>query len=132
MKSTYIHRYAPLFFYGTVVSAVSEQTMDVSARGGGSISFGAALFLGGRFGVRLSTIGFEASVSGTTSPDRVSMTYVARQPPDYVAREYSIESESKIPAPYGQQRTRAYSLDLIWRLGNRGGSSSTFREGFRS
>ena len=119
MKTTYVHRYQPQFYYGTVVSAATEQTVDVSARGIGSFSFGAAFFFGGRFGLRLSTTGFESSLSGSTTPDRVVMTYIAQQPPDYVERAYSVDIEGAVAAPYGLQRVRSYSLDLLWRVGGK-------------
>lgn len=116
MRTTYVHRYVPAFFDDALVSSSTEQIVDVSGKGIGTYSPCVALFLGKRLGVRLSTVGFEASVTGSTSPDVVSITYTARQPPDYVSREYSAVIEGKLPAPDGLLRTRAYSLDLIYRL----------------
>ncbi len=117
MKTDYIHRYVPPFFNGTLVGSATEQTLDVSAESAGNAVPKAALFFGKRIGVELSMAGFESSIWGSTTPDRVSVTYIAKQPPDYVAREYTVGSETPIPPPEGSLRTRAYSLDLVWRLG---------------
>jgi hypothetical protein len=120
METTYLHRYTPPFYYGNVVSSVSEQTVRVSAEGIGSVSFAAALFFGGRLGVRFSTCGFESSVTGTTTTDRMTMTYIAKQPPDYVDRAYSVGSESHVAAPYGLLRARSFNLEAVFRLGRPG------------
>jgi hypothetical protein len=115
--TTYLHRYAPQGNGITLVSAICEQTVAMKAGSEVGFAFGAAIFAGGHFGVRFAADLLEAAISGSTTPDRYSMTYIGMQPPDYVAREYSASGEDALPAPEGTLSIRSYSLAAVLRLG---------------
>ena len=121
-NTTYLHRYAPQGNGIALVSAVCEQTVEMKAEGSEiSFAFGAAITLGGHFGFRFAADSLEATISGSTTPDRYSMTYLAMQPPDYVSREYSSSGEDALPAPEGTLAIRSYSLAAVLRLGGEKG-----------
>jgi hypothetical protein len=116
--TTYIHSYPPQGNGITLVRAVCEQTVEMKTDGSEiGFAFGAAVFSGEHFGIRFAADSLEAAISGTTTPDRYSMTYLAMQPPDYVSREYSTSGEDALPAPEGILRIHSYSLAAVLRLG---------------
>jgi hypothetical protein len=115
--TSYLHRYAPQGNGITLVKAVCEQTVEMKAGSEAGFAFGAAIFAGGHFGVRFEADSLEPAISGSTTPDRYSMTYLAMQPPDYVSREYSTSGEDVLPEPEGTLSVRSYSLAAVLRLG---------------
>lgn len=116
--TTYLHSYTPQGNGITLVRAVCEQTVEMKAEGSEiSFAFGAAVYFGEHIGFRFAADTLETAISGSTTPDRYSMTYLAMQPPDYVSREYSTSGEAALPAPEGTLRIRSYSLAAVLRLG---------------
>ncbi len=63
--------------------------------------------------------GFRSStVSGTSGPHHVSLTYTSRQPPDYVPRQFSLQTSTDQPAPGGELRTVCLDVLAIGRFGD--------------
>lgn len=119
-ETIYVHSYVPPFYYTTVIRSGCEQAVAVKAEGVTGFAFGAAVYFGKHFGFRLAMDSLEAAISGKTTADRVSMTYVAMLPPDYVAREYSVTAEGAVPTPDGTLSVRSCSLAAVLRIGRPG------------
>lgn len=70
-------------------------------------------------------VGFEAraqyrraSLGGLNEPHHVSLTYTARQPPDYVARQYSFDTSTDWPETEGRATVIAFTGALVARAGD--------------
>jgi hypothetical protein len=114
-------RYAPpLLLGGESIASLAAQTLRVDTGWGAGAEAGVNLFLTRRFGVQAGFAYSRATASGANGPYAVSLRYISRQPPDYVAREYTTGSSSPWSDTVGKLGTRSASFGGVVRLGTAG------------
>jgi hypothetical protein len=94
--------YVPPFLLGTEGTGRAWQALAIE-RSWRPAVFGAVEWLPGpHAGVLVRGVFRRTPLSGANTPYRVSVDYIARQPPDYVARQYHNERSTAWPDTTGQ------------------------------
>ena len=125
--------YAPLLVSGTDYSSHATQTLTVDTGWGHGIDVGANVFLSSWFGIQGAFVYSRAAISGAGNSDYlVGLRYVARQPPDYVPREYTTSRATAWPDTEGTMSYRSLCLGGVVRMRRAGGRiSGTIAGGVR-
>jgi hypothetical protein len=91
-------------------------TLEPSSRPG--VWASVAWFPATRVGLETRVRFRSATVDGTSGPYEVSVTYVSRQPPDYVPREHTFERSRTWPDEAGTIRDVSLDVVIVGRLGD--------------
>ena len=123
--------YAPVLEGGGDYTSRASQRLPVDVGGGAGVTAGADLFFSRRVGLQAGFIYRRAALSGPGTGDYLlSLRYVARQPPDYVAREYRVDRAETWPAASGHCSFRTLLFGLAVRAGPAAGRfDATFAGG---
>lgn len=113
---------------GTVVSGRAGQTLQLD--GGRPLGWlaGANWLMTPRAGVQVFVGRVSHAITGTNAPHQLQLTYLARQPPDYVEREYIYDRQFDSPETAGTYAMWRVATNGLWRV-RRGGVDVTLSAG---
>lgn len=113
----YETRYVPrvVFFES---SGDAGQTLTLERQRGPAVWGAVAWFPARHAGVEARAGFRSAAVSGTSGPHHVSLTYTSRQPPDYVPRQFTLQTSRAQLAPAGRLRNLSLDVVAVGRFGN--------------
>jgi len=116
LDTAYDNTYSPPFS-GRTLSGSAMQTLSLTAARKLGLSLGFAFLPRERIGIQVLFDAFDTSIEGESSPYRVDLDYITRQPPDYLPREVHIESARDWPDPEGRLANVAFSGNLLFAVG---------------
>lgn len=125
VEGTFTSDYVPpLVNGGTVVSGRGGQTLQLD--GGRPLGWfaGANWLMTPHAGVQVFVGRASHAMTGTNAPHQLQLTYLARQPPDYVEREYTYSREFDSPETSGTYTMWRVATNGLWRV-RRGGVDVT-------
>ena len=112
VTGTFTSGYEPLLINGGTATGQAGQTLQlVGGRPGGFLA-GVNWLPSGRLGVQLFGSRASHSIGGANAPSQVRLTYLTRQPPDYIEREFTYQQSFDWPDTEG--------TFTLWRLGANG------------
>lgn len=129
VEGTFTSDYVPaLVNGGTVVSGRGGQTLQLD--GGRPLGWlaGANWLITPRAGVQVFVGRASHAISGANAPHQLQLTYLARQPPDYIEREYTYDREFDSPETTGTYAMWRVATNGLWRV-RRGGVDVTLSAG---
>jgi hypothetical protein len=129
VEGTFASDYVPsLVNGGSVVTGRGGQTLHVD--GGRPLGWlaGANWLITPRAGVQVFVGRASHAIAGTNVPHQLQLTYLARQPPDYVERPYTYDREFDSPETAGTYAMWRVAANGLWRV-RRGGVDITLSAG---
>jgi len=113
---------------GTAISGRAGQTLQVD--GGRPLGWlaGANWLITPHAGVQVFVGRASHAINGTNAPHQLQLTYLARQPPDYVDRQYTYDREFDSPDTAGTYAMWRVATNGLWRV-RRGGVDVTLSAG---
>jgi opacity protein-like surface antigen len=126
--------YAPLLEGSIEYSSRAAQRLNVNLDGSFGADVGADVFFSRRIGCQAGFGYLSAGLSGPDNSDySVHLRYVSRQPPDYVPREYAVDSAAPWPETTGHVHSTSLLAGLVVRAGRSGGRfEGTFAGGIQA
>lgn len=112
LDTSYDSIYSPPFS-GQTISSSATQTLSLTAARKAGLSLCFAYLPRERIGIQVLVDTFDTSIKGESSRHEVELDYIARQPPDYVPREFRTESARDWPDPEGNLKNVAFSGNLL-------------------
>lgn len=106
----------PLVNGGTTTSGRGGQTLQLN--GGRPLGWlaGANWLITPHAGVQAFVGRASHAIGGTNAPHRLQLTYMARQPPDYVEREYTYDRVFDSPDTAGNHAMWRVATNGLWRV----------------
>lgn len=117
VEGTFTSDYVPsLVNGGTVVTGRGGQTLHVD--GGRPLGWlaGANWLITPHAGVQVFVGRASHNIVGTNAPHQLQLTYLARQPPDYIEREYAYNREFDSPNTAGTYAMWRVATNGLWRM----------------
>lgn len=117
VEGTFTSDYVPpLVNGGTAITGRGGQTLQLD--GGRPLSWlaGANWLITPHAGVQVFVGRASHAVGGTNAPHRLQLTYLARQPPDYVEREYAYDRVFDSPDTVGEYAMWRVATNGLWRV----------------
>lgn len=129
VEGTFTSDYVPsLVNGGTVVAGRGGQTLQVDdGRPLGWLA-GANWLITRHAGVQVFVGRASHAIGGTNVPHQLQLTYLARQPPDYLERQYTYDRELDSPDTAGTYAMWRVATNGLWRV-HRGGVDVTLSAG---
>jgi hypothetical protein len=100
-EQTYTSRYTPPFNPQSDAEGVAGQRLTLNEDQRTGFDFGVNLFPHRFVGIQLLAARTAGGISGTSTPYEFLLRYMARQPPQYERKQYTVESSREWPAPTG-------------------------------
>lgn len=101
--------YVPTLVFGTVTGGRARHALDLDGGRSAGFDVGVNWLPVPRAGVHVFVARIGHDLGGPSAPYALELRYLARQPPDYIEREYSLQQNVTWPASVGQAE--------IWRIG---------------
>lgn len=119
VRGTFTSEYVPVLVYGSGAGGTGGQTLQLL--GGRPRGFlGGINWLPARHaGVQLFVSRESHQFTGVNTPNHVRLTYLARQPPDYVERQFAFERSFDWPDTQGDFSLWRVGASGLWRFGGR-------------
>ena len=117
VEGTFTSDYVPsLVNGGTAITGRGGQTLQLD--GGRPLGWlaGANWLITPHAGVQVFVGRASHAIGGTNAPHRLQLTYLARQPPDYVEREYTYDRVFDSPDTAGNHAMWRVATNGLWRL----------------
>lgn len=129
VEGTFTSDYMPsLVNGGTVIAGRGGQTLHID--GGRPLGWlaGANWLITPHAGVQVFVGRTSHAIVGANAPHRLQLTYLARQPPDYVERQHTYDREFDSPETSGTYAMWRVATNGLWRV-RRGGVDVTLTAG---
>lgn len=112
VRGTFATDYVPLLVNGGTATGRGEQTLELQGGRPKGVIAGINWWPRSHAGVQLFVSRAAHSFSGANTPSRVQLTYLSRQPPDYIEREFTYDRSFDWPDTEGDF--------ALWRVGANG------------
>ncbi len=112
VTGTFTSDYQPLLINGGTATGQAGQTLQLLGGRPKGLLGGVNWLTGRRVGVQLFGSRASHAIGGVNTPNQVRLTYLARQPPDYIERQFTYQRSFDWPDTEG-----GFTL---WRLGANG------------
>ncbi len=112
VTGTFTSDYQPLLIYGDTATGRAGQTLQLQGGRPKGLLAGVNWVAGRRLGVQLFGSRASHAIGGANAPNQVRLTYLSRQPPDYVEREFTYQQSFDWPDTEG--------TFTLWRIGANG------------
>ena len=119
VSGTFTSSYAPVLVYGTVTGGTGGQTLQLQG-GRPPGFFGGINWLPIRQAGLQLFVGHEShALTGVNTPNHVQLTYLSRQPPDYIERTFTYERSFDWPDTQGDVSLWRIGANGLWRIEGR-------------
>jgi hypothetical protein len=120
VRGTFTTEYIPaLVNGGTATGGTAGQTLQIDAGRPRGFLLGVNWLVSGRAGIQVSVDRASHAIGGANAPNRVQLTYLTRQPPDFVEREFTYDQSVAWPDTRGSFTRWRIATSALWRLNGR-------------
>ena len=118
-RGTFASAYTPLLVNGGPATGRGEQTLTLRGGRPAGVLAGVNWLVTRRAGVQVFVHRASHTLTGANTPNHVQLTYLTRQPPDYLEREYTYERSFEWPDTEGAVTWWRIGANGLWRMSGR-------------
>jgi hypothetical protein len=119
-RGTFTSEYVPVLLNGgTATGGAAGQTLQLDAGRPGEFLVGVNWLFSRHAGVQVTVDRASHAIAGANAANRVQLTYLTRQPPDYIEREFTYDQSVAWPQTRGSFTRYRVAANALWRLNSR-------------